>query len=196
MTNDQNGSVNVEVNFDDKGFKKSSNDALRVANAFSQSLTNAFVGVAIKGKSLGDVIDNIGLRLSRLALNLAFKPIENKIGDFLSPLVNGLSNIFMPASAAAPLPAVKPFAKGGVIAAPTFFQSGGGFGVAGERGAEAILPLSRGADGSLGVRVHEQAGAPSVTINIATPDVEGFRRSQSEIAAQLARMVSRGRRGN
>jgi hypothetical protein len=33
-----------------------------------------------------------------------------------------------------------------------------------------------------------------VTINIATPDVEGFRRSQSQIAAMLSRTVAQGQR--
>ena len=38
-----------------------------------------------------------------------------------------------------------------------------------------------------------QAGG--VTINIATPDVESFRRSEAQVAASLARAVARGRRG-
>lgn len=189
MTDDQPLGFKFEFDMDD--FISATNEATRVANTFSRSLTNAFIGVAAKGKSLGDVVSNIGLNLSKLALNMAFKPIENKLQEFIGPLANGLANIFTPGNA----PAATPFAKGGVIAAPTFFQSGGGFGVAGERGAEAILPLARGNDGSLGVRVHQQGAAPNITINIATPDVDGFRKSQSEVAASLARMVSRGRRG-
>ena len=64
----------------------------------------------------------------------------------------------------------------------------------GEAGPEAIMPLSRGADGSLGVRM-EGGGRPvSVVINVTTPDVEGFRRSQSQIAAQMGRALSRGQR--
>ena len=63
----------------------------------------------------------------------------------------------------------------------------------GEAGPEAIMPLSRGADGRLGVQA---AGGRSVTVvmNIATPDVQGFQRSQSQIAAQAARALSRGQR--
>jgi hypothetical protein len=33
-----------------------------------------------------------------------------------------------------------------------------------------------------------------VTVNITTPDVEGFRRSRGQVAAQIARAVDRGRR--
>jgi phage-related minor tail protein len=63
-----------------------------------------------------------------------------------------------------------------------------------ERGAEAVMPLARGPDGRLGVR--SQAGRPvSVTVNIATPDAESFRRSEAQVSAALARAVARGQRG-
>jgi phage-related minor tail protein len=87
-----------------------------------------------------------------------------------------------------------PFAQGGVIASPIAFPlAGNRTGVAGERGAEAILPLARGPDGRLGVRA-EAGGAINVTFNVATPDVEGFRRSETQLAALLARAVAQGQR--
>jgi lambda family phage tail tape measure protein len=60
------------------------------------------------------------------------------------------------------------FSQGGIVHSPTPFTFGGGrLGVMGEAGPEAIMPLSRGADGKLGVRgggsmnvnVHNYAGA-------------------------------------
>jgi hypothetical protein len=39
------------------------------------------------------------------------------------------------------------------------------------------------------------AAAPSVHIQIATPDPDSFRRSESYITGQIARAVSRGQRG-
>jgi hypothetical protein len=44
-----------------------------------------------------------------------------------------------------------PFAKGGVVKGATPFPMQGGLGVMGEAGPEAIIPLSRGPDGKLGV---------------------------------------------
>jgi phage-related minor tail protein len=87
-------------------------------------------------------------------------------------------------------PDVAGFAKGGVIDRPTHL----GAGVAGEAGPEAILPLARGADGSLGVRA-QGGGAPvTVVMNVSTPDAESFRRSQSQIAAAMGRAIGRGGR--
>ncbi|TXN19956.1 phage tail tape measure protein, partial [Methylobacterium sp. WL19] len=41
------------------------------------------------------------------------------------------------------------------------------------------------------------AGQPvSVTVHIATPDAESFRRSEAQVAAALARAVARGRRAS
>jgi len=68
-----------------------------------------------------------------------------------------------------------------------------GRGLMGEAGPEAIMPLARGPDGKLGV----QAGggrSVNVVMNISTPDVQGFQRSQSQVAAQVSRALSRGQR--
>lgn len=45
------------------------------------------------------------------------------------------------------------FAKGGVVDSPTLFPMTTGVGLMGEAGPEAIMPLSRGPDGRLGVQV-------------------------------------------
>ena len=71
---------------------------------------------------------------------------------------------------------------------------GGGMGLMGEAGPEAIMPLSRGPDGSLGVRAQGGGRPVTVVMNIQTPDVQGFQRSQSQIAAQMGRALSRGAR--
>lgn len=47
---------------------------------------------------------------------------------------------------------VIPFANGGVVNKPTLFPMANGAGLMGEAGPEAILPLSRGSDGKLGVK--------------------------------------------
>lgn len=55
------------------------------------------------------------------------------------------------------------------------------------------MPLTRGADGRLGVAM-SGGGGQQITINISTPDVQSFRRSQSQIAAMIARAAAAGQR--
>ncbi|MEL6287250.1 MAG: phage tail tape measure protein, partial [Pseudomonadota bacterium] len=86
-----------------------------------------------------------------------------------------------------------PFASGGVVTAPTAFSFGSGqLGVMGEAGAEAILPLARGADGRLGVRGGGRSVA--VTFNVSTPDAESFKSSEAQVGALLSRVIARGER--
>ncbi|MEL7026725.1 MAG: phage tail tape measure protein, partial [Pseudomonadota bacterium] len=59
---------------------------------------------------------------------------------------------------------------------------------------EAIMPLSRGPDGRLGVQMAGGRRPVNVVMNISTNDVEGFRRSETQIAAQLNRAIRRGER--
>jgi phage-related minor tail protein len=87
-----------------------------------------------------------------------------------------------------------PFAQGGIIASPiTFPLAGNRVGIAGERGPEAILPLARGPDGRLGVRAGG-GGDMHITFNVTTPDADSFRRSETQVAALLARAVALGQR--
>ncbi len=90
---------------------------------------------------------------------------------------------------------ITPFANGGIVNSPVLFPMRGGTGLMGEAGPEAIMPLSRGSDGKLGVRMGG-GGSASVTVNISTPDAQSFRQSQSQVAAMVARAVERGQRNS
>ncbi len=87
-----------------------------------------------------------------------------------------------------------PFASGGVIGAPTYFPMSGGLGLAGEAGPEAIVPLSRGPGGRLGVAMAGGSPLSNITVQIMTPDAASFRRSESYLTGQIARAVLRGQR--
>ncbi|MDX2288550.1 MAG: phage tail tape measure protein [Hyphomicrobiaceae bacterium] len=179
----------VVVDADTTALRRELSAASGLGRGFSRALVSAFEGIAIKGKSLGEVFRGLALDLSSLVLKAAFKPLEQGLGQLFSGLFSG--GLGGAGGTALPVP----FAKGGVIASPALFPLGRGLGLAGERGAEAILPLSRGPDGRLGVAASGGAGGGvSVTLNVSTPDAESFRRSEGQVAAMLARAVSMGRR--
>jgi phage-related minor tail protein len=125
------------------------------------------------------------------------RPVQNALGGLLAEGINGLFGgvLGFAKGGAFAQGRVMPFAKGGVVSSPTLFPMRGGVGLMGEAGAEAILPLARGADGRLGVQAGGGGGRPvTVVMNITTPDVQGFQRSQSQIAAQASRALARGQR--
>lgn len=167
------------------------------ASSFSRAMTQAFATSVTGGKQFDDVLKSLTLRLSDLAVRLAFKPLERSLTSGLESLLSGLTGLGGSAGTGltAASGAVKPFASGGVIGTPTYFPLlQGGVGLAGEAGPEAIMPLQRGPDGRLGVAVSGGGGATHVTIQIATPDADSFRRSESYVTGQIARAVARGQR--
>ena len=182
----------ITVSADTSPLRRSLDDAEHLGRRFSASLVQAFEGIAIKGKSLGDVLKSLALSLSNIVLKAALRPLEQGIGNLLSGLIGGGMGFANGGVFSGGMPV--PFAKGGVIQSPVGFPLGGGrMGIAGERGAEAVLPLARGADGRLGV-VAEGHSSINVTLNVTTADADSFRKSESQVAAMLARAVSFGQR--
>jgi phage-related minor tail protein len=167
------------------------------ANGFASAMSRAFSQSTVGGKQFDDVLKSLALRLSSLTVTAALKPVASGLAGGLNSLFSGLfgaaagGNNLMIATGG-----IKPFAAGGVVGTPTYFPlMNGGTGLAGEAGPEAILPLTRGPDGKLGVASAGGASAgPNVTIHISTPDAESFRRSETYITGQIARAVARGQR--
>lgn len=157
-----------------------------LANGVSRSLTRAFRGAVLDGKGFKSILSDIGRSFADIALKAALKPV----GMLAGGLVENLFAALNPA-----LGGVTAFAKGGVVSAPTYFPMQGGLGLAGEAGAEAILPLQRGADGRLGVA--SAATAPiSISMNISARDAQSFMGAEAEVSAMLLRAVKRGRRAS
>lgn len=118
-------------------------DLEATSRRFGKSLGTAFEGLTLKGRGFGDVLRSLALDLSRVALQSAMNPLQQGFGSLLTQLVSGSTTAFAKGGvirAGTPVP----FAAGGVVASPvTFPLAGGRTGLAGERGAEAILPLAR-----------------------------------------------------
>ena len=94
------------------------------------------------------------------------------------------------------------FAKGGaftnsIIDSPTFFKfakgSGFGNGLMGEAGPEAIMPLKRSSDGSLGVDATGVGGTTNVVVEINNYSSEEISATESEIDGQKTIQVTIGK---
>lgn len=149
---------------------------------------------------LNSVLDG----LNRLANKLMDKVIDNflnslgggsgggvlgAIGGFLGGSVkaNALGGAYGPSG-------IQRFANGGaftnsVVNTPTLFRfaNGAALGEMGEAGPEAIMPLKRGPDGSLGVQMH--GGGNQMVITIRGEEGPMFRPTVTDIANKSAAKV-------
>jgi phage-related minor tail protein len=160
---------------------------------FAKSISKAFADATTGGKQFDGVLKQLALRLSNMAVTQAISPVAKGMAGGVSKLFDGL---FAGGGDSSESRRAIPFATGGVIGAPTYFPlSQGGLALAGEAGPEAIVPLTRGSDGRLGIAMSGAGQPPNVTVHIAAADAQSFRRSEAYITGQIARAVARGQRG-
>jgi len=130
-----------------------------LADTVENELNNAFASVLDGTKSLGEaLLDFASNVLAKVAQDLFAQQFATPIAAGIKGLFSEDGNVFGPGG-------YVPFAKGGVVSGPTIFPFANGTGLMGEAGPEAIMPLSRGSDGKLGVAAANGNSAPKITIN-------------------------------
>jgi hypothetical protein len=171
-------------------------DVAGLSNAVGRGLRAAFEGVVFDGMKLSDAMKGLAMSISEAAYAAAIRPVQQHFGQLIAGGIETFVGGLLPFAKGGSFAQgrVVPFASGGIVSAPTMFAMRGGRGLMGEAGPEAIMPLSRGADGRLGVQMAGGGRPVNVVMNISTPDIEGFRRSQGQIAAQVTRALGRGQR--
>jgi lambda family phage tail tape measure protein len=107
------------------------------------------------------------------------------VAKYSVPLPNAMGNAFAKNN-------IVPYAMGGVVSKPTLFKfaQGGAMrtGLMGEAGPEAIMPLSRGANGKLGV-ASTGGGSTSVVVNVDASGNSQVAGDQNQ-GAQLGRVIA------
>jgi phage-related minor tail protein len=187
--------LNVDVELDLNGADRALDELTRKADAFGGALSGALKSATVDGRGLDDVLRNLGNRMVSIALDAGTRPLEQLVSNSISGLSGSLGRMLPFAKGGVP-GRLNAFADGGVIGGPSYFpMQGGDVGLMGEAGAEAILPLSRGPDGRLGVASGGATQPVQVTFNVTTPDAASFSKSEAQVTAMLARTVGRGRRG-
>lgn len=180
--------VRVSILADTSAFETSLATLEKLSAGFGAQLTGALKAAVVSGRALDDILRRIALNMAGMALDAGLKPLQNLASSFFGSLLGGLTGITPFAKGG-----IVPFADGGVVSAPTYFPLGGGAGLMGEAGPEAILPLKRGADGALGVAA-AGGGTVNVVFNVTTPDAASFRKSEAQMTGMLTRAVKRGAR--
>ena len=169
-------------------------------------LGKSFADLAVDGSAnFADLAKNIIKELIAIAWQaLIVKPLLSWMG-FADGGTFGTGDALTGALNNAGVGAVQPsaFAKGGtfsnsVVNAPTAFKfaqgDGFGLGVMGEAGPEAVMPLTRGPDGSLGVQMYGGTGSQrtaesqrvAVDVNVTAEEGEMFRPVVKAIAKDQA----------
>lgn len=147
-----------------KSFIDDMRTGLERGKGFWGSFTSAVMGM------LDRMID----KLIDFALKAAF-PDDGKGGLFagITKLFGAVSGVPTPTAKLGTKNNAVAFAKGGVfgesgiVNSPTLFKFAKGTGLMGEAGPEAIMPLKRGSDGSLGVMMHgARGGGGSQEVNV------------------------------
>ena len=168
----------------------------KMTRGIDRGLKNAIDGLAFEGDKLSAVLNGFAQSIARSSYNAAISPVTKSISGAIARGIEGFTQNAMGFAngGAFSQGRVVPFAKGGVVNGPTSFAMRGATGLMGEAGPEAIMPLARGPDGRLGVQAGGGGRPINVTINVSSPDVEGFRKSQGQIATQMSRVLARANR--
>jgi lambda family phage tail tape measure protein len=126
-------------------------------------------------RSLADFV--IG-EIAKMQARMMAAQLFNLAGDAYIAMTGGFQ--LAKGGVLGPSGPITAFATGGIVDKPTFFgYAGGRMGLMGEAGPEAVMPLTRGPDGKLGVKSQGGSQGVNVTIN-AQAGV-----SRAELAAML-----------
>ncbi len=141
--------------------------AQQAGQAMSRTIVGGLKDVIFGTKDAGDAFRDMALSIIEQLMDIMiFQPLMNNLTTGLAGAMGGgmggggglFGGLFGAANGAAFSGGnVIPFANGGVVTGPTLFgMSGNQTGLMGEAGPEAILPLTRGANGKLGVEASGQ----------------------------------------
>ena len=139
-----------------------------------QGMEDALVNFVMTGKlAFNDLARSIIADITRIIIQQAImKPLLGFLGFEDGGVISGGEQ-------------VKKYAYGGIINRPTMFPMKNGMGLAGEAGAEAIMPLQRGRNGKLGVQASGGVGNIVVNVDASGSNVEGDEAQGRELGKMI-----------
>jgi hypothetical protein len=165
--------------------KKRAETLKSVASDLSNNFGDAFESIVLGTKTLSQAFQQLALDIEKTLLHdLVTKNITDALAagitsigsSWLSALYGGSSSgntsyasgdHVLARGGVFDSTGMTAFAAGGIVHSPTMFRFANGTGLMGEAGPEAIMPLSRGSDGKLGVRSQSSSTqVPPITFNV------------------------------
>lgn len=144
-------------------------------------MVNVLGSAITEAESFEEALKRIGVQLAQLAITDLFSQNSVILGAL------GFAGGLFAKGGAFKGGRVTPFAQGGVVSSPTLFPMSGGAGLMGEAGPEAIMPLSKGPDGKLGIKA-EVGGRAGPASNVFHIDARG---AQEGVSKQIADALDR-----
>ncbi|MFP1683336.1 phage tail tape measure protein [Alloalcanivorax sp. C16-1] len=154
--------------------------AAKAGQEMGFAFSSAFEDAIIEGKKLSDVLVALGEDIQRIILrNAVTAPLGNALGSVAASFgaglfggggggastnVGNLNGVFNAKGNVFEHGDIRAFANGGVVHAATMFPMATGVGVMGEAGPEAIMPLTRGPGGKLGVQASGGGGGVLIQV--------------------------------
>ncbi len=175
----ENGTTKALTSYQDT-LQNVSKTAENFVTTSLKGIEDAFVKLATTGKlTIRDLFGTLEQEAARAVYQQQFAPVVSTAVGGLSAYIGGLfgggtagssinagsnawsADAFTLASANGNV-----FDNTGIVNSPTLFKFANGTGLMGEAGPEAIMPLSRGADGKLGVRAQGDGSGTGVQIQV------------------------------
>ena len=148
----------------------------------SQNVENLLMAIVDGTSSIEDAFKAMLANIIReVYQNYVAKGAADVAGNFLVSLFSAKGNAFGSGG-------VKMFANGGVVDSPTLFNYGGGTGMMGEAGPEAIMPLKRNSQGKLGVQVSGNSSNPINITNVFNVSANGDDSVKRIIQSQMPKI--------
>lgn len=179
---------NASEAFDSSRIKQTNDAARELGMTFS----SAFEDAIVSGNKLSDVLKGLLEDIARIAVR---QSVTAPLANYMSGLFGGLFS-FNAKGNVYDSPSLSRYSNG-VYHSPQVFEFAKGVGIFAEAGPEAIMPLHRGPDGTLGVKAVGGGGDIHITINVNADGSDRTERrdAKGNAAAQLGRQLEAAVRG-
>lgn len=159
--------------------------ATALQRALTDELSDALKALIVDGASASDVLDQLAKSMADMLVDTVLTPASQSFGDWVTDTILGAGNSVLGGTGDGGGSSFLSTAANTALSGLTSM-----FGGDTATGSAGLFGMSNQASANGGASGYS---ASPVNVTIQTSNVDSFRRSQSQVAAQLARAVDRGR---